>query len=159
MLARSMVVAVLGCLGLGILQAQGPSGTAGPDVTVSGCIAQAQRSGSLADDTGAGTAATPNSAPAEANSAELVDAYLLTNADPVGADKDLKRAAPTSYTLEGREQEISKHKGHRVEVTGSLLPPRAAAGAPQVKAAAPGIKRIAVRSLKMLSAECPAKAG
>jgi hypothetical protein len=126
-------------------------GATGTKIVVSGCIMQAQRAGSLADDSGAGTAATPNSAPVDANTAEPVDAYLLTNATPV---PDEKRATPTSYTLQGRADEVATHKGHRVEVTGQLLPPRPKGG---TGAATPNIERIAVASVKMLSAECPVK--
>ena len=151
----TVVCAVLGAIGAQGLYAQTQSGARTTDVTISGCVTQAERTGSLADDAGAGVVATPNTAPTDANSAEPVDAYLLTNASilPAGSD-DLKRALPTSYALQGSEQELSRHKGHRVEVAGRLLPHRETAGA-STKAAAPGIQRIAVQSVRMLSSECP----
>ena len=98
--------------------------------------------------------AAPNTAPVDANSAEPVDAFLLTNATSSTTSDDRKRAVPTSYTLEGREEDLSQHKGHRVEVTGRRLPPRNSVGASSAKSTAPGIERIAVRSIKMLSSEC-----
>jgi hypothetical protein len=126
-------------------------------VTVSGCVEQAQRTGSLADDTGTGTAASPSTAPVEANTAELVNAYLLTNATPAGSAASEGRTQPTSYTLQGREQELAKHKGHQVEVRGRIMPPRAPSGPAASKATATGIQRIAVDGVKMVSAKCPAK--
>jgi hypothetical protein len=146
-------VATIGWQGL---QAQGQPGPSPMDVTVIGCISQAERTGSLADDSGAGVVATPNTAPVDANSAEPVDAFLLTHATATTSSDAGKRPVLTSYTLEGREKDLSQHKGHRVEVTGRRLPPRGSVGASSTKSTAPGIERIAVRSVKMLSPECPA---
>ena len=149
--ALSVVITIFVTVALQAAGTQSQSGTAAK-ITVTGCVMQAQRTGSLADDTGAGTAATPTTAPVDANTSEPVDAYLLTNASQV-TDSE-KRERPTSYTLEGHAAELAKHKGHRVEVTGQLLPARPKSG---TKAAVPGIERIAVASVKMLSAECPVK--
>ena len=49
---------------------------------VSGCIAQASRTGSLTDDTGAGNVPSPSTAGVEANSSEPVNAYMLLDATP-----------------------------------------------------------------------------
>ena len=148
----AVVCAVLGTIGLQGAGAQKQPGTRTMEVKVSGCVTQAERTGSLADDAGAGVVATPNTAPTEANSAEPIDAYLLTNASvlPTGSD-DPNRTLPTSYALHGREQELSTHKGHRVEVTGQLLPLRETAG----ESTKPGIQRIAVQSVRTVSTECP----
>src|SRR5262245_26803257 len=133
----AIVCSVLGLIGPPVIGAQDQP--APRNFKVSGCVTQAERTGSQADDAGAGVVATPNTAPTEANSAEPIDAYLLTNASvlPTGS-ADPKRSVPTSYALRGLEQELSTHKGHRVEVTGQLLPPRETAGA-STKTAAPGI--------------------
>jgi hypothetical protein len=151
----ALIFAIVAVVGPLTPQAQTQPASEKPDVVVSGCIMQAQRTGSLADDTGAGVVATPNTAPAEANNAEPVNAYLLTNASAAGT-AERERALPKSYTLQGHEQELAKHLGHHVQVTGRLLPPRTppVAGA---KATAPGIERIAVNTVKMLDAKCPAK--
>ncbi len=121
--AAGLMIAGLLVVGVEGLQAQDTAARSKDKaVTVSGCVEQAQKTGSLADDTGAGTAATPSRAPIEANTAELVNAFLLTNATPTGdrsADK-----GPTSYTLQGREQELAKHKGHRVTVSAAGCCPR-----------------------------------
>jgi len=151
----AIVFTVVVIAGLRTPDAQTAPASQTSDVTVSGCIMQAERTGSLADDTGAGVRATPNTAPVDANSAEALDAYLLTNASVAGLT-DQNRAVPRSYTLQGLEQELAKHRGHHVEITGRLLPARATAAA-STKATAPGIERIAVHTVKMLNLECPAK--
>src|SRR5262245_31211392 len=100
------ILTMLAAIAVQTLQAQTPTGTTGTIVTVSGCVAQAERTGSLADDSGVGVKATPNTAPVEANSAELVNAYLLTNAMRAGSEgEDPNRTKPTSYTLQGHEPE------------------------------------------------------
>jgi hypothetical protein len=152
---NALIFAVIGLMNPQATTGQAASST--PLVTVSGCVTQAERTGSLADDNRAGIAATPNTAPTDANSAEPVDAYLLTNASPMlpKAD-DPKLPRPTSYGLQGHERELSTHKGHRVEIVGRLLPSRESAASP-TKPSAPGIERIAVQSVRMLSPQCPAK--
>jgi hypothetical protein len=121
-------------------------------VTVSGCVAQAQRTGSLADETPTGTVATPNTAGIEANSGEPVNAYVLLDASPVG-ERDARRGSRTSYALNGHEAELATHKGHRVEIVGRLeAMPRATASS---KMPATTIRRIAVSSIKMLADRCP----
>ena len=125
-----------------------------PVVKVSGCIAQAQRTGSLTDDTGAGNVPSPNTAGVEANSSEPVNAYMLLNATPA-ADADgvhREAGARTSYALQGLASELATHSGHRVEIVGRLLPRAAAASGSQSPAAA--TQRIAVQSVKLLSAQC-----
>jgi hypothetical protein len=82
--------------------------------------------------------------------AEPVDAYLLTNGLPLKR----KPSHANELHLAGHADEVAKHKGHRVEVTGRLLPLRPKGGS---GAAAPSIERIAIASVKMLSAECPVK--
>jgi hypothetical protein len=121
-------------------------------VTVSGCVAQAQRTGSLADDTPTGTVATPNTAGIEANSGEPVNAYVLLDASPV-AERGARRGSRTSYALNGHEAELSTHKGHRVEIVGRLeAKPRVTASS---KMPATTTVRIAVNSIKMVADRCP----
>jgi hypothetical protein len=116
-------------------------------VIVSGCVAQAQRTGSLASDT-PGTVPTPNTAGVEANSGEPVNAYILLDARLV-AERGERRGSRTSYALTGHEAELATHKGHRVEIVGHLDP------MPQVKATPVATtRRIAVDSIKMVSNQC-----
>jgi hypothetical protein len=123
-------------------------------VKVSGCIAQPSRTGSLTDDTGAGVVPSPNSAGVEANSSEPVNAYILLDATPAadGTRDPRKAGERTSYSLQGLASELAEHKGHRVEVVGHLLPRLPTVSGPKSPAAA--IQRIAVQTVKMLSAQC-----
>jgi hypothetical protein len=147
---RTLWACVVVALALAGLQAQERQA-----VTVAGCVEQAQRTGSLADDTGAGTAATPSTAAIEANRAEPVDAYLLTNATPARPEE--ADTPPTTYTLQGHADELATHKGHRVEITGWQLPAASFDRTPPTNPIATGIRRIIVDSVKMVSPECPAK--
>jgi hypothetical protein len=68
---------------------------------VSGCIAQASRTGCLTDDTGAGNVPSPSTVGVEANSSEPVNAYMLLGATPPGGRRRAARsgwlaAAPVS---------------------------------------------------------------
>jgi hypothetical protein len=123
-------------------------------VKVSGCIAEASRTGSLTDDTGAGNVPSPNTAGVEANNLEAVNAYILLDAMPASDDGGVQREAGkrTSYALQGLASELASHKGHRVEIVGQLLPRVPAVSSSKSPAAA--TQRIAVQTVKMLSARC-----
>lgn len=123
-------------------------------VKVSGCVAQAERTGSLTDDTGAGNVPSPNTAGVEANSSEPVNAYILLDATPAADAGGVHReaGARTSYALQGLASELATHRGHRVEIVGQLLPRVPAVSGPKSPAAA--TQRIAVQTVKMLSARC-----
>ena len=123
-------------------------------VTVSGCIAQPSRTGSLTDDTGGGNVPSPNTAGVEANSSEPVNAYILLDATPAADGTRVPRKAGerTSYSLQGLASELANHKGHRVEIVGQLLPRLPAVSSRKSPAAT--IERIAVQTIKMLSAQC-----
>jgi len=157
---KTHLIATLAIFGTATLFAAAPqSQTPSPNMKVaaSGCVTQAERNGSLADDTGTGISSTPATAPVDANSAQPVNAYLLTSAERITAEtEDTTKEAITSYALVGHEQELAKHKGHRVEISGQLMAPRAGADSTAGKIAASNVQRIAVDSIKMLSAECPA---
>ena len=125
-------------------------------VKVSGCIAQASRTGSLTDDTGAGNVPSPSTAGVEANSSEPVNAYMLVDATPpAGGGVQRESGERTSYALEGLASELANHKGHRVEIVGQLLPRLPAVSGPKSPAAA--IRRIAVQTVKMVSAQCESR--
>lgn len=126
-------------------------------VTVSGCVTQAERNGSLADDTGTGVSSTPATAAVDANNAQPVNAYLLTSAERLTSEtEDTTKDATTSYALVGHEQDMAKHKGHRVEITGQLMAPRSGSDSTAGKAAQSNVQRIAVDTVKMLNVECAA---
>jgi hypothetical protein len=153
----TVAFAILGSVALGALTLQDQPSSQTVKVSVAGCVTQAEKTGSLADDTGTGVSSTPATAPVDANTAQPVNAYILTNADRLPADAEGPADTPTSYALVGHEQELVKHKGHRVEITGQLMPPRSAAGTTAGQTAASNIQRIAVAAIKMVSAECPAR--
>jgi hypothetical protein len=157
---KTQLIAVLAIFGTTTLFAAAPqSQTPTPNmkVTVSGCVMQAERNGSLADDTGTGISSTPATAPIDANTAQPVNAYLLTNAERVVAEtEDTTKEAVTSYALVGHEQELAKHKGHRVVISGQLMPPRPGVDSTAGKIAASNVQRITVDGIKMLSVDCPA---
>jgi len=159
---KTQLIASLAIFGTATLFAAAPQSQTPPanmKVTVSGCVTQAERNGSLADDTGTGISSTPATAPVDANTAQPVNAYLLTSAERIAAEtEDTTKEAVTSYALVGREQELAKHKGHRVEISGQLMAPRPGLDSTAGKIAASNIQRIAVEGIKMLSAECPVAA-
>jgi hypothetical protein len=121
-------------------------------VKVSGCIAQAPRTGSLTDDTRTGNVPSPNTAGVEANSSEPVNAYILLDATTVADGAQRGAGERTSYSLQGLASELANHKGHRVEIAGQLLPDSPAVSSPKSPGAA--IQRIEVQTIKMLSAQC-----
>jgi hypothetical protein len=132
-------------------------------ITVRGCVAPAQRDGSM-EARSTGTTATPATAPDEANSGEFVNAYLLNDATLVGGGRADAAAStgtyvskPTTYTLQGLETELLKHKGHRVEIVGTVLQPTKSGRGPGNKATAEGIQRVKVGSVKMIGPTCVVK--
>ena len=104
----------------------------------------------------------PENAATEANNPEPTGRFMLLDADPVAttppvaqttAEKSTKPAR-TAYALRGREQELAKHVGHRVEITGALMPPAAAKLPAKTAATAEGIRAVQVESVKMLGTNC-----
>ena len=91
------------------------------------------------------------------NSSEPVNAYILVDATPAAeGTRDLREEGErTSYSLQGLASELANHKGHRVEIVGQLLPRLPAVSGPKSPAAA--IQRIAVQTVKMVSAQCESK--
>jgi len=146
---KSALIAVVVLTGSIAAYAQKP---AADTVSVRGCVERAQRDGSLAI-TATVTTATPNTAPAEANSGELVNAFRLKDATPVGVKEANDR---TEYALQGQGSELARHVGHRVEVVGSLLPSVADLQADKARPAE-GVPGLKVTSVKMIDSKCPAK--
>ena len=152
-------------LGTSLLSAQAPQ--IGDKVTVAGCLQRAERNGS-AGGTVVGTSASPNTAGVEANSGALVDAFLLSEATPVvaGAPQAPADATGTTATgtsgktdittfgLSGREAELERHQGARLQVTGTVVPPATSGRGTGNAATATGVKRIEVESFKILADKC-----
>jgi hypothetical protein len=152
------------------LGAQARSPQAGEKVTVAGCLQRAQRTGSVGG-TVVGTSASPNTADDEANSSAMVDAFLLTEAAPSASVTDQGSTAAatqpqattagtsgrtelTTYGLKGREAELERHQGARLEVIGTVMPPASSGRGTGGAATAAGAKRIAVESFKVLAESC-----
>jgi hypothetical protein len=173
----------------------------GATITVVGCMQAADADGSVAG-TPLGTSATPAQAGPVANLNEPVNGFILTGARPAGSpDAPVATAGgnpsgsagtagsgaaapagandaqtPRTYVLEGNQAELATHKGHRVEVTGTVASPvpsdstvgdgrnpRSPATAGSGSGNAPargsdlfqtGVPRLRVSSLRMVSAEC-----
>lgn len=155
---QASLITLLAALGATqLLAMQSQTSTNPAPVTVSGCVMQVEKNGSLADETGTGVSSTPSSAPVDANSAQPMDAYQLASAERLEPIvQDSTKETVTSYALVGHTQELERHKGHRVEITGKLMPPRPATGTAAGKSAASGVQRLSVDTIKMLSTECPA---
>ena len=149
----SLFAVVLGTM---LLSAQTPQ--IGEKVTVAGCLQRAQRTGS-AGGTVVGTSASPSTAGDEANSSALVDAFLLSAATPVvGGDPQATgttgKTDITTFGLSGREAELERHQGARVQVTGKVVPPATSGRGTGGAATATGVKRIEVESFKILADKC-----
>jgi hypothetical protein len=134
----------------------------GRSVSITGCVAQVQRDGSLGPKA-SGTQATPETAATEANSPLPTDRYQLTDATPVAdpghpADKASAASATTdaktAYALRGLEKELAKHLGHRVQITGALLPPLETKLPSRAAATAEGIGIVQVAAVKMMGTDC-----
>lgn len=124
------------------LSAQTPPAPASM-ITVTGCVAEAQRDGST------GAKATGTQATRETG-------YQLLDAKP--AIGEPSKTDTTAYALQGHEAELAKHVGHRVEVAGSLMAPLAAKLPPKSAATAEGVRTVQVSSMKMVGTNCSAKA-
>src|SRR6478735_3888722 len=161
----SFLIALAVAAAAALPAAQTPS--EGEKITVSGCLQRAQRNGSVGG-TIVGTSASPNTADDEANSSALVDAFLLTEATPVtagvaepssasradsgqtGSTGTSGRVERTTFGLVGRESEIERHQGARLQVTGTIMPASSSGRGTGGAATAAGAKRLQVESFKIL---------
>jgi len=165
-----LVIGALALCSSGSIIAQSAPAT-GDKVTVAGCVQRAQRNGSVGG-TIVGTSASPNTADDEANSSALVDAFLLTEATPVtagvaepssasradggqaGSTGTSGRVERTTFGLVGRESEIERHQGARLQVTGTIMPASSSGRGTGGAATAAGAKRLQVESFKILAEKC-----
>jgi len=144
------------------LSAQTPPAAQTSPITVTGCVAEVQRDGSLGTKA-TGPQATPETATNEANNPTPTNRYQLMDATSAAATAGTAgtadaKPAKTTYALRGHEQELARHLGHRVEIAGSLAPALAAKLPAREAAAAEGVRTVQVSSLKMIGTNCsPAK--
>jgi hypothetical protein len=134
------------------LSAQTPP-AASPSFSASGCVAEVQRDGSLAVKA-TGPQATPETAANEANNPAPTDRYQLVDATPADGAAGLVK---TTYALRGLEKELAKHVGHRVEISGALLPPLAAKLPAKAAATADAVRTVQVATVKMVGTNCSAR--
>ena len=133
----------------------------GTAIETVGCINRAQQDGSSSGGPGV-PPATPATAPNLANSQAPTGVLLLRGATTANATDETKtraaagdavRLAPATYVLDGLREELDRHVGHQVEVTGTLR---------VVKEGPPGIQNtvghVQVASIKMLAVSCPSLA-
>ena len=145
------------------------SGASGSTITVAGCVENAVADGSLGG-TPLGTSATPSNAGAVANAMPPVDGFLLTGARPADAspvgttgaaaparDADASKEELKTYALEGKRDELAAHKGHRVEITGTLAPPASSGANDAARAFKTGVQRLRVETIKMTAESCQQK--
>jgi len=170
--------AVLGCVAASALSmaaqtqsvppAKPAADASGSTITVTGCVENAVADGSIGG-TPLGTSATPANAGAVANAQPPVDGYLLTGAraaspSPVGTtgaaagtparDNESKEELKT-YALEGNRDDMAAHKGHRVEITGTLAPPASSGtNSPAQNEFRTGVQRLRVQAIKMTAESC-----
>ena len=135
------------------LSAQTPAASA-PSVSVTGCVAEVQRDGSLGAKAGGGPQATPETAANEANNPAPTDRYQLIDATPAAGGA---QPAKTTYALRGQEKELAKHVGHRVQIFGALLAPPTAKLPSKAAATADAVRTVEVTTVKMMGTDCSAR--
>jgi hypothetical protein len=133
-----------------------------PALTVTGCVAEVQRDGSLGPKATGTGATTPETAPMEANNPtptnryQLIDATPATPAVPAGS---AAKPTKTTYALRGQEAELAKHVGHRVQIGGSLMAPLASKVPSKAASTADGTRTVQVSSVKMVGSNCSVSEG
>ena len=130
----------------------------GAAIVTVGCVNRAEQNGSLAGGPGV-LPATAATAPNLANSQEPTGVLLLNGAPAANATNETKtraaagdavRLAPATYVLDGLREELDRHVGHQVEVTGTLRVVKE--GPPTIQNT---VGHIQVASVKMLAVSCP----
>lgn len=128
-------------------------------LTVTGCVAEVQRDGSLGPKATGTGATTPETAATEANNPAPTDRYQLLDATPAADAGSAAKPAKTTYALRGQEKELANHVGHRVQIAGSLMAPLATKLPAKAAATADGTRTVQVASVKMIGTDCSAKPG
>ena len=130
-------------------------------ISVTGCVAEVQRDGSLGVKA-TGPQATPETAAIEANNPAPTDRYQLLDATPAEAAAGATAAKPakpakTTYALRGQEKELANHVGHRVQIAGALMAPLAAKLPAKDAATADAVRTVQVTTVKMIGTDCSAR--
>lgn len=155
-LATLMLLAQLNAQTGGQMEPKAPA--AGTAIVTVGCVNRARQNGSASGGPGVPPAANPATAADLANSQELTGVLLLNGATAANATKDTRtraaagdtvREAPVIYVLDGLRQELERHVGHQVEVTGTLRVVKE--GPPATQST---ISHIQVASVTMLAGSC-----
>lgn len=120
----------------------------GQSVVTVGCVNRAIETGSLVGSPGV-SPATPSTSPVLANKQEPTGALLLNGAQLVSSEAG--RSTPSTYVLDGKTQELERHLGHRVQVTGTLRTLQEGASGAKTP-----VQHIQVTALKMLG-QCDAR--
>ena len=131
--------------------------------TIVGCVQRVDQSGTLGT-TIPERAATPESAGVLANLGEPGPGFLLSDAaveSAAGVKIGIKADLPKRYVLVGGENDLAKHEGHRVRVTGTVVPstkpddtPVGTSGSNEIKSET---RRLKVSSMEMVAGDCSAR--
>jgi hypothetical protein len=117
-------------------------------ITVSGCVQKAQ------------TAPTGTSGTAGAASSASEAKFILANASmsPSGtagtSGSTPSSAMASEYRLEADDAKLTPHVGHKVEITGTVEPPKGASSTPP-SASAANAPTLKVDNVKMVATTCP----
>ena len=128
------------------------------DVTVTGCIQNGTRSpssttGTSGSSTSAGSAATSGSdamGSATSASRSSADQFVLTNI--TGAPASL--SGMDRVELSGKDSDLKKHVGHKVEITGKLEKPSTSPSPSSTAGTSGSPETVKVSSIKMLAETC-----
>jgi hypothetical protein len=148
-------------------------------VTVTGCLKSGEQSGT-AGGTTSGTATSGSTSASRSGSAR--GHFMLTNVQQGSSSTTGTTGTPSttsgtsgtasSYMLEGRESELQKHVGHKVEITGTVESSKSGMSGSKTGSTTTGsesresreskesgsmgnAQRLRVQSVKMISSNCP----
>jgi hypothetical protein len=115
------------------------------NVTVTGCI----QNGSQSPSSPAGTSGSSTSA-GSATSSASADQFVLANI--TGAPASL--SGVDRVTLSGKDSDLKKHVGHKVQITGKLENPTSSPTASSTAGTSGSSGTLKVSSVKMLAESC-----
>jgi len=130
-------------------------------VTLTGCIQSGtQTSSSTAGTSGTSASSSSSGTMGTAGNASGAAGAQFVLANITGAPASLSGA--NSVALSGKEKDLQKHVGHKVEITGKLeaTSPRASSsygGAPGAAGTSGSAETLKVSSIKMLAESCSAQ--
>ena len=144
----------------GLVAQERPTDSNTSTATVVGCVQRVDQSGTLST-TIPERAATPESAGVLANLGEPGPGFLLADAaleSAAGVKIGIKADLPKRYVLMGGENDLAKHEGRRVRITGTVAPstkpadqPVGTSGSNQIKSET---RRLKVASIEAVPGDC-----